>query len=118
MNPPSKLINQSNLSEKQFESLLSYIRVVVGEIRLREAASLRSEKPVTVGSYYRTVQQGRNRIRESIVTVLVAVAVGLVEVEDVRRLLELVNKGGIEVVEDNRKRFGMILQTLLDKIVM
>ena len=118
MNVPRMLIGQSSLTEKQLESLSSYVRVVTGEIRLREAAALRSEKPVTVGSYYRTVQQGRNRIRESVVTVLVAVAMGLVRLEDVQRLFELMGGGNPEVVEDDRERFTAVLQALLDKIVM
>lgn len=115
---PDVLIEQSNLTEKQLESLVSYVRVASGEMLYREAAALRSEKPVTIGSYYRTVQQGRNQVRESIVTVLVAIAAGLVKLEDVRRLLELVGKGDAEVAEEDRKRFAAILQTLLDKIVM
>ncbi len=78
---------------------------------------MRSEKPVTIGSYYRTVQQGRNQVRESIVTVLVAIAIGLVKVEDVWRLLELASKGNTEVADEDRERFVVVLQTLLDKIV-
>ena len=115
---PSVLAEQSNLTKKQLESLTSYVRVAAGEMLYREAAALRSEKPVTIGSYYRTVQQGRNQVRESIVTVLVAVAVGLVSVEDVRKLLELVGTRNAEVAEEDRERFSLVLQTLLDKIVM
>jgi hypothetical protein len=118
MTLPDALMEQSNLTRKQFESLISYVKVMAGEMLYREAAALRSGKPVTIGSYYRTVQQGRNQIRESIVTVLVAVAVGLVDVGDVRRLLELVGKGDAGVAEEDRERFSMILQALLDKIVM
>jgi len=115
---PKVLMKRSNLTEKQFESLISYVKIAAGEMRYREAAGLRSERPVTIGSYYRTVQQGRNHVRESIVTVLVAVAVGLVKIEDVRRLLELLDKRDSEIIEENREQFEMILQTLLDKIVM
>jgi hypothetical protein len=106
------------LTEKQLESLLSYVRVIAGEIRLRDAAALRSEKPVTIGSYYRTVQQGKNRVRESVVTVLAAIAIGLVKLEDIWKLFELVGKGDIEVAEDDEERFAAVLQALLDKIVM
>jgi hypothetical protein len=112
------LMEQSNLTRKQLESLMSYVRVKVGGMLYREAAALRSEKPVTIGSYYRTVQQGRNRVRESIVTVLVSIAIGLVNVEDVRKLLELVDMRDAEVAEEDREHFTMILETLLDKIVM
>ncbi len=114
---PDVLMEQSSLTEKQLQSLVSYVRVATGEIRYREAATMRSEKPVTIGSYYRTVQQGRNQVRESIVTVLVAIAIGLVKVEDVWRLLELASKGNTEVADEDRERFVVVLQTLLDKIV-
>ena len=117
MNLPNALVDQSNLTKKQLESLLSYVKVVTGEIHLKEAAALRSERPVTIGSYYRTVQQGRDRIRESVATVLVAIAMGLVKSEDVRRLFELIGKRNAEVSEDDRERFTAILQVLLDKIV-
>lgn len=115
---PNVLMEQSNLTEKQLESLMSYVRVAAGEIRYREAAALRSEKPVTIGSYYRTVQQGRNQVRESIVTVLVAIAIDLVKAEDVRRLLELTNKRNTEVAEEDKERFATVLRTLLNRIVM
>lgn len=115
---PDALMEHSNLTEKQLESLVSYVKVVAGEMHYRDAAALRSEKSVTIGSYYRTVQQGRTQVRESIVTVLVAIVVGLVKVEDVRRLLELVGKGDAEVAEEDKERFAVILQTLLDRIVI
>ncbi|MGD0145493.1 MAG: hypothetical protein ABSB53_01400 [Nitrososphaerales archaeon] len=115
---PNVLMEQSSLTQKQLESLMSYVRVAAGEMHYREAAALRSEKPVTIGSYFRTVQQGRNQVRESIVTVLVAIAMGLVKGEDVRRLLELIAKGNTEVADEDRKRFALVLQTLLDRIVM
>ena len=111
-------MEQSSLTRKQLESLMSYVRVATGEMHYREAAALRSEKPVTIGSYFRTVQQGRDQVRESIVTVLVAIAIDLVKAEDVRRLLELVSKGNAEVADEDRKRFAVVLQTLLDRIVM
>ena len=85
---------------------------------MRDAAGSRSRRPVTVGSYYRTVHQGRNRIRESVVTVLVAISAGLIRMEDVRRLFELVGKANTELTEDDEERFATILQALLDKIVM
>ncbi len=106
------------MTEKQLESLASYIKVARGEMRYREAAASRSKKPVTIGSYYKTVQQGRNQIRMSIVTVLVAITTGLVKVEDVRKLFELVGKGNTAVAEEDEERFKAILQALLERIVM
>jgi len=118
MNLPNTLIGQSNLTVTQFESLSSYVKVATGDLLLREAAALRSEKPVTVGSYYRSVQQGRRQVRKSVVTVLVALGIGLVKLEDIRRLFELVGRANTEVGEGDAERFTVVLQTLFDEIVM
>ena len=118
MNLPNTLIGQSNLTVTQFESLSSYVKVAAGDLLLREAAALRSEKPVTVGSYYRSVQQGRRQVRKSVVTVLVALGIGLVKLEDIRRLFELVGRANTEVGEGDAERFTVVLQTLFDEIVM
>jgi len=115
---PNAILDKSSLTQKQLESLVSYTEIVTGGLRFKEAAARRSVRPVTIGSYYRTVQQGRKRVRESIVTILVAVAIGLVKIDDVRKLFELVGKGGFELPEEERERFSVVLQTLLDRIVM
>ncbi len=112
------IAKQSNLSPKQLESLMSYIKISSGQLRYKDAAALRTGHSVTVGSYFRTVQQGKRRVRESIVTVLIAVSIGLVKSDDFRRLLELMGRAGLEVAEDDRERFSVILRTLIDRIVI
>ncbi|MDA4124852.1 MAG: hypothetical protein OK438_05330 [Thaumarchaeota archaeon] len=121
MSLPLALADQSVLTTKQVESLLSYVRVVNGEMHLREAAGLRignRGKPVSIGSYYRTVQQGRLKIRGSLTTLAIAMATGLVRVEDVRRLFDLVGRGSSELSEEEVDRFVAVFRSLLDKIVM
>jgi hypothetical protein len=114
----SALIGESSITAKQLESLISYARVVKGEMRLREAAAQRSGRPVTVGSYYRTVQQGRRRVRQSVVTLAIAIATGSVRVDDVVRLFDLVGKGSDQLSEEEVERFVAVFDALLDKIVM
>ncbi len=121
MSLPLALADQSILTAKQVESLLSYVKVANGEMRLREAAGQRigrRGKPVSVGSYYRTVQQGRLKIRGSLATTAVAMATGLVRVDDVRRLFDLVGKGSTDLSEEEVDRFVVVFRALLDKIVM
>jgi len=118
MSLPAEMVEQSNLSSKQFESLVTYIKVSSGQLRYKDAAASRMGRPVTIGSYYRTVQQGRRRVRESVVTVLIAVSIGLVKPDDFRRLLELIGRAGLEVAEEDRKRFSSVLRTLVEKIVI
>ncbi len=93
---------------------------------MKEAASASSRgrtrgdpsRPLTVGSYARTVTQARTNIRESLVTVVVAVWLGVVKVEDVRRLFELVGGGTRELSEEEAARFLQLLEVLLGRIVV
>ena len=120
-----RLSAQSALTPRQLESLTSYVRVVSGEIKLKEAASLTSEgrrkgspgKPLSIGSYYRTVSQARANIREAVVTVLVALWLGMIKAEDVRRLFELVGSGARELSDEEAERFTQVLQAILARII-
>jgi hypothetical protein len=118
MGVPELLVDQSTLTKTQLESLRSYVRVARGELRLREAASQRSAGGVTIGSYYRTVSQARTKIKESIVTVVIGLWLGLVESEDVRRLFDLVGKGAAELSGEDAERLARVLQVLIEKVVM
>lgn len=111
------LVNQSAITRRQLETLLSYVKVASGEMTLKEAASETPKGVVTIGSYYRTVNQARRNVRESLVTVLISLWLGLVKVEDVRRLFELVGAGA-ELSEEERGRFVEVLQALLDKMIL
>jgi len=120
-----RLVDRSSITPRQLESLASYMRVATGELKLKDAASLVSQgrtkgkpdRPLTIGSYYRTVHQARTNLRESLVTVVLALWVGLIRVEDVRRLFELVGGGARELSDEEVERFLQLLDTLLGRIV-
>ena len=120
-----RLVRESSLTSRQLESLVSYMRVASGEIRFRDAASIASsgrtkgaEKPLTIGSYYRTLTQARTNIRESLVTVLIGMQVGVVKVEEVRKLFELAGAGAQELSEYDQDRFIQVLGGLLDHMIL
>ncbi len=121
-----RLVDQSSFTPRQLESLTSYARVATGEFKLRDAASIVSQgrtkgnpdKPLTIGSYYRTVRQARANLRESLVTVVLALWVGLIRTEDVRRLFELVGEGGRSLPDDEAERFLQVLNALLSRIMV
>jgi hypothetical protein len=123
---PERLVDQSSVTPRQLEALASYLRVASGEIKLKEAASLASQgrrrgkpdRPLTVGSYYRTVSQARANVRESLVTVVIALWLGMIKAEDVRRLFELVGGGARELSDEEADRFLQILEILLRRIVV
>lgn len=121
-----KLVSQSSVTTRQLESLMSYTRVVSGELRLKDAASLESKgrtkglpgAPLTIGSYYRTVRQARSNLRESLVTLVVALWLGLIRAEDVRRLSDLVGTGARDLSDEEGERFLQLLDALLGRIIM
>jgi hypothetical protein len=120
-----RLTSKSSLTPRQVQSLASYLRVISGEIKLKEAASLTSqgrqkgsrEKPLSIGSYYRTVSQAKSNIREAVVTVVIALWLGMIKGEDVRRLFELLGSGARELSDEEADRFVEILQVILTRIV-
>ena len=115
---PDLLVDQSTLTRRQLEALQSYVRGALGEMKYREAAASGASKPVTIGSYFRTVQQARENVRESIVTLLIGLWLGVVKVEDVRRLLDVAGRGVRELSEEESARFVGVLQALTEKIVV
>ncbi len=126
MSVPERLVDQSSITRRQLEALISYLRVASGEIRLKEAASLVSrgrrkgeaEKPLTIGSYYRTVTQARSNVKESLVTVVISLWLGVIKSDDVRRLFELVGGGARELSTEEADRFLQLLDVLLRRIVV
>lgn len=110
--------NESVLTARQLEAIQSYLRVSLGDMTYREAAASATSKSVTVGSYFRTVQQARENIRKSIVTLLIGIWVGILKPEDLHKLLD-VAKGELEGLSDEeRSRYIEVLRVLLKKIVM
>ncbi|MDG6902730.1 MAG: hypothetical protein JRM80_12340 [Nitrososphaerota archaeon] len=125
MSLPESLVNQSSLTARQLEALRLYLRVVIGEMKYREASSAASQgrtkgkpKPLTVGSYYRTVQQAKRNVRKSIITLLIGIWVGVVKVEDVRRLLDVAGGGVRELSDEETERLAGVLGSLTEKIVV
>jgi len=121
-----RLVNQSSVTPRQLEALSSYLRVASGEMKLKEATSSLSQerkrvskdKPLTVGSYCRTVSQARANVKESLVTVVIALWLGMIKVEDVRRLFELVGGAARELSDEESERFLQLLDVLLRRIIV
>lgn len=117
MSLAKRISERSSLTEAQLESLALYQKVRAGEISLKEAANSRSGRPVTVGAYYRTVDQAKRNVRSSILTVVTGLWLGYIRVEDVRRLFELVGRGAVELSEEEADQFMGVLNALVERIV-
>ena len=110
-------MEESALTRRQLETLRSYVRVSLGELKFREAAA-GTTKAVSVGSYFRTLQQAKSHLRQSLVTLLIGLWLGLIKAEDVRRVLELAGAGDRELSDDERERFVSLLRALIQRVVM
>ena len=125
MSLPRSLVEQSTLTHRQFESLRLYVRVALGEMKYRDAATLATkgrtrgarDRPLTIGSYFRTVQQARENIRRSIITMLIGIWTGAVRPEDVRRLLDVAGAGFRELSDEESERLAGVLHALVRNIV-
>ncbi len=118
MEIPESLSRESTLTPKMLESLTSYLKVMSHETSLKEAAANRSTGAVSVGSYYRTVLQAREKIRGSVLTVVIAISLGVIRPEDLRRLFDAVGKGLPDLDEGERGRATAVIKALVDRIVM
>ena len=126
MSLPRSLVDQSTLTHRQFESLQLYVKVVSGEMKYRDAATLATksrtrgarDKPLTIGSYFRTVQQARENTRRSIITLLIGIWTGVVRPEDVRRLLDVAGTGFRELSDEESEKLAGVLHALVRNIVM
>jgi hypothetical protein len=118
MSLAKRISEHSSLTDAQLESLALYQRVKAGEISLKEAAGSRSGGPVTIGAYYRTVDQAKKNVRSAILTVVTGLWLGYIRLEDVRRLFELVGRGAVELSDEEADQFMGVLNALVDRIVL
>ncbi len=117
MEIPASLTQASVLTDPQLESLMSYLRVRSGEATLKEAASSRRSKPVTVGSYYRTVQQAEENLRKSVVTVVIGLWLGVVRREDLQRLFTTVGPEWGKLEGEGAERAAGVVLAMIDQLV-
>lgn len=117
MNLP-ELTKRSSLTPTQVESLELYSSVLLGTMRLKEAASRRPKGPVSVGAFWRVVQQGRLNVKKSIVTIILASWLGIIRTDELRRLMELTALRGQAVDALAAEEAQALVLELVNKIVM
>ncbi|HMD79541.1 MAG TPA: hypothetical protein VKF39_06130 [Nitrososphaerales archaeon] len=120
---PESLVKQSELTPTQIEALSRYLGVKTGHMKWKEAAAAQTRKrkqtsnrPVSLGSYYRTVQQAKKNVKKSAVTLLIAVWLGLIRVEDARRLFDLAGRSLADLSDEDKDRLGTVLEALLTQM--
>ena len=127
MSVAERLAEGSSLTRVQLETLALQGRVRAGEISTSESirqrqrsvkGSRNKQGPVSLGTYYRVLDQAKGNVRSSILTVLTALWLGYLRFDDLSRLLELVGRSSGRLGEEEAERLMEVLNALLDRLVM
>ena len=112
-----RVAETSSLTETQLECLALYRRVLSRDLTLAEAAKMRQPKPTKIGAFYHTVQQGRDNMREAVMTLTAGIWLGYVKLEDLRRLFDMVANTPSAFDNERAEQLLPVLEALVAKIV-
>lgn len=113
----SALIRKSALTVAQAETISLRKRVMNGQLRATDAASLRSTGPVKPGTFYRVLDQSRGNVERSIFSILLSVRLGVLSADELNRLFSLVSQPG-EMDEEAAGQVMSVLEPLVRRLVM
>ncbi len=112
----SALIRMSALTSAQVETISLRKRVMNGQLRSTDAASLRSTGPVKLGTFYRVLDQSRRNVERSIFSILLSIRLGVLSPEELNRLSSLVSQPG-EMDEEAAAQVMSVLEVLVERLV-
>ncbi len=73
---------------------------------------------VSPGAYYRVLGQAKNNIDQALYTILLCTRMGIIQMDDLRRLLDLISKAPSEVAEGDAEQLKSLVDALVNRIVM
>ena len=118
--PPTleqRLMERSSLTRAQVESMGLHVLVRRRELTDAEAARRRGKEGVTLGSYYRVLGQGRTNTERALFTLLLTIRMGVVRMENLRRLLELMAKTPSGIEEGSSVEVMSLIDALVKHVV-
>lgn len=118
------LLNNSNLTRKQFESLIidfSLEKILDKDLTLKHKTKLRTDKNIlTRGSFLRTLSQAKNNAISSLYTVLLLGYVGIFDTIEFEPFIEIAHRIRSHVEnlknEENDENYQKTLKTLTDEL--
>jgi hypothetical protein len=109
---------RSSLTKRQIERLLLQISLQKGGPEGVEGESGSRISGVSAGAYYRVLSQARSNIDQALYTVLLCSRIGVLQMDDLRRLLDLISKAPSEVAEGDADQLKSLVDALVNRIVM
>jgi len=110
--------SRSALTRRQIERLVLQISLQKGGNEGLEGESGSTLSGVSPGAYYRVLSQARSNIDQALYTVLLCSRIGVIQMEDLRRLLDMVSKAPSEVGEEESEQLVAVIDALVKRIVM
>lgn len=109
--------SRSSLTKTQIQRLSVYI-----SLQNEQDSTVKNERGhvmsgVTEGAYYRVLKQAKNNVNQALYTLLLCSRMGVIRVDDLSRLLQLVGKVPSDTL-DNADEVMSLVDALVKKIVM
>ena len=108
----------SSLTSVQVERLKLEVSLESSGVLEAEGENRASISGVTPGAYYRVLSQARNNINQSLYTLLFCTRLGIVKMDNIRRLLDLIAKVPPDVADVEANEVISLVDALVRKIVM
>jgi hypothetical protein len=112
------LAARSSLTRKQIERLTLHISLQRGGVSVSQGESAPKMSGVTPGAYYRVLSQARQNVNQALYTVLLSSRMGVLQMDDLRRLLDMMAKAPSEVSEQDAAQLKALVDALVTRIVM
>ena len=115
---PKSILDLSFLTEAQVDTLKIEVARRKHAITMEQALRTRKTSGISRGTHYRVLQQARNNIKASLFTLAVAVRLGLVNVQDVQRLILSASSIPDELDPSKAAEVLTLVNALAERIVM
>ena len=112
------IVDLSSFTRVQIETLKTCLAVRGHEINMQQALKSRKNNGISRGTYYRILAQAKRNVQRSLFTVAIAVQLGMLNPEDVQKLISAVSMIPSSVNPEKMPEILALVKTVADRIVM
>jgi len=116
-----ELSRNCSLTKTQIQTIVLHKSVRKGDLSIKDALKRRARDgrdAVTLGAYYRVLEQARSNVRESVYTLLLCSWLNLLKSGDLEKLMQIVSKTPLEMDQETSEQVASLIEALVKQIVM
>jgi len=106
------LIKNSGLTYKQLKILLIWIKMKEYDIKKGYKIYVNKNKSISQGTFYRILSQARKNIKKAIVTLILLLSIDLININDLQKLFELINRMKVDDVIYDEAAITQLISSL------